>query len=261
MPRSMLRVSRDGPLLLIELNRPEVLNALNPPLLRALQRALRRAERDAAIRCVLVTGRGRAFASGGDIRLMSRMTPHQAQKFGQLARSTFALIEALDKPVVAAVNGAALGGGYELALMCDLCIAAEGATFGEPAIGLGITTVFGGTSRLPRLIGLRQAKELFFTGRRIDAQEAERLGLVNRVVPDDQLLKEAKSLCRQLANAPPIPLAAFKHLANAAVLQSQGARDKSEIRAFAACFGTREQRDRMRAFLERRRPSRPSRVF
>lgn len=240
----------------ITIDRPQALNALNSEVLRELDQAIAEAESDAT-RCVVLTGAGdKAFVAGADVIAMSRMTRREAQAFSCFGNRVFRRLERLPCPTIAAVGGFALGGGCELALACDLRVASTTASFGQPEVGLGITPGFGGTQRLPRLVGLARAKELLFTSRRIGADEALALGLVNRVVHPGELLAEAAALAQQIASQAPVAVRAVK-----AALQLGAQTDLDtalaiEATEFASCFETHDQVEAMTAFTERR-PAEP----
>lgn len=244
--------SVSGPVAILTLNRPEALNALHIALLAELRAAVERAAADDAVLVLVLTGAGRAFAAGADIGEMKDFTPVEARAFSENADSVFSAIEDLDKPVLAAVNGYALGGGLELALSCDIRLAGTRAAFGFPEVSLGITPGFGGTQRLPRLVGLSRAKELIFSAKTVKAEEALSMGLVNRVVPDGELMDAALALANSIAAN-----------AQVAVRQSKAAMNRGtrcgletglafESQAFALCFSTPDQREAMQAFLEKR---------
>ena len=180
---SFVTLEKKGRVGIVTMNRPDALNALNDQMLRDLSEVLDEVERDPEIFVAIVTGAGRSFVAGADIGQMSDLTAVEAKAFGSYGNSVFLKLENLTKPTIAAVNGFALGGGCELSMACDIRLASEKAKFGQPEVGLGITPGFGGTQRLPRLVGMGMAKQLLYTARNIDAAEALRIGLVNAVVP------------------------------------------------------------------------------
>jgi enoyl-CoA hydratase len=183
----------------IAINRPEALNALNIGVLAELEKTIAQAEGDENIYVIIITGVGRAFVAGADIQQMKDMSPAEARAFGEYGNSVFRKIESTSKPVIAAVNGFALGGGCELAMACDIRLAGTKAKFGQPEVGLGITPGFGGTQRLPRIVGMSKAKELIFTAETIGAEEALHIGLVSKVVADDELMNTALELAGKIA--------------------------------------------------------------
>jgi enoyl-CoA hydratase/carnithine racemase len=239
---------------LIRLNRPEALNALNAVLLGELADALGRADEDASVRCVVLTGSAKAFAAGADIREMASKS--YAEMFG---RDVFARaqsdIQAFRKPLIAAVSGYALGGGCELAMLCDFIIAADTAKFGQPEITLGIVPGIGGSQRLTRFVGKSKAMEMVLTGRMMDAAEAERAGLVSRVVPADKLEEEALAAAAKIAaqSAPAVAMA--KELVNAAYETTLSAGVALERRLFESLFAFEDQKEGMAAFIEKRKPN------
>jgi len=236
----------------ITFHRPAVLNALNIDTLWDIDHALTYLEQDQAITVLILTGEGKAFIAGADISQMQKMTPVQAREFASLGHRVLRHLEQSRLIVIAAVNGFALGGGCEVMLACDLSIAADTSKLGQPEINLGIHPGFGGTQRLPRLIGTAKAKELLLTGATIPAEEAYRIGLVNKVVPPEKLLEEATSLAKQLAGKSPLQLAYIKALVNTGLDISLAAACDLEIASFAASFTSSDQQEGMAAFLEKR---------
>lgn len=239
----------------ITICRPQELNALNRAVMTELDAAFSQIN-VADIRCILLSGAGnKAFVSGADIAEMQAMNKAEAQALSATGNEIYRRIENLPIPVIAAVNGFALGGGCELALACDIRIAGENAVFGQPEVALGITAGYGGTQRLARLVGLGKAKELLFTGRRVKAQEALTIGLVNAVFPADTLMSEAKKVAHQIAANAPIAV----RLTKEAVTKGSAMRfDEAlalESKCFGACFETADQREAMAAFLEKRTPN------
>jgi enoyl-CoA hydratase len=256
---SSILLSEDGPVSTLTINRPDALNALNGETLRALRDAVATLRARAGLGCVIVTGAGeKAFVAGADIAEMSGMNTEQAQSFAELGQATFAALEALDVPVIAAVNGFALGGGCELALACDFIYASSHAKFGQPEVKLGVLPGFGGTQRLSRRVGLGMARELIYTGKIIGPEEALRIGLVNAVHPRAELLAKVRETALAICANGPRALAAAKHVINTGVDLPLTAAIAEEARAFAGCFGP-EQREGMQAFLAKRAPSFPGR--
>lgn len=235
--------------------RPRQLNALNKKVLQDLSDAIDGASADPEVGVIVITGEGpKAFVAGADIAEMESFSPSQACRFARFGQGVMAKIEACHKPVIAAVNGYALGGGCELALACDVRIASENARFGQPEVGLGIVPGFGGTQRLVRLVGKATAMELVLTGRVIDAGEALRIGLVNKVVPEGESLEAAKQLAREmLAKSSYAVRQAKKAILGSLSLSSEDG-FRLEERVFGECFAHPDQREGMRAFLEKRKP-------
>jgi len=240
----------------ITVQRPEVLNALNRETLAELEQAVERVEADEKIRALIITGAGdKAFVAGADIGELSRIpSAAEGERLAVRGQELFSRIEEMSKPVIMAINGYALGGGCELAMSGDILIASEKARFGQPEVNLGVIPGYGGTQRLTRLVGKTTAKYLCLTGEMISAEEALQLGLVQKVVPHDQLLKEARKLAKLLAQKAPIAMKYIKKAVN------QGAETdlKSGLRLEAAYFGlsfdTQDRREGMKAFLEKRTP-------
>jgi enoyl-CoA hydratase len=245
-------VTTKGKVGLITLNRPQVLNALNTQLISELNRALDRFEADPAIGCIVITGSGKAFAAGVDIKEMQAKTFVEA--YGSDFLAPFDRIGHCRKPIMAAVAGYALGGGCELAMSCDFIIAADNAVFGQPEITLGIMPGAGGTQRLPRSVGKAKAMDLCLTGRRMYAEEAERSGLVSRVVPADCLLDEAMNVADKIANLSQHAVMMIKEAINRgfATTLAEGAR--FERGQFYSLFATEDQKEGMAAFIEKRPP-------
>jgi len=247
-----IQLEKEDHLAILRINRPQALNALNREVLQELEKATGFLEVDQEIMAIIITGVGqKAFVAGADIEEMKEMTPLQAAKFSHLGNRTFRLIEESSKVVIAAVNGYALGGGNELALACDIRLASDKARFGQPEVGLGITAGFGGTQRLARLIGVGRAKELLFTGEMIDAEEAYRIGLVNKVVPGDQLLEEAIKLANKIKRNDPLAVRLTKEAINTGLEAGLNEGLLFEEKAFALCFSNEGQRKRMEAFLNK----------
>ncbi|HTR44518.1 MAG TPA: enoyl-CoA hydratase-related protein [Thermodesulfovibrionales bacterium] len=246
-----VRIGKKDGICVLVLNRPETRNVLSTDMLEALGEAVAEIGRDDGVRVIVITG-DTVFSAGADIKEMRAKTPEEAETYARLAHGIFNGIEAGDKPVIAAINGYALGGGCELALACDIRIAAAGAKFGQPELNLGIITGFGGTQRLPRLVGPGRAKELIMTSRIIDAREAETIGLVNRVVEDGELISKAEELALTIAQKSLLTLRAVKGLVNEYGPIEKGL--EKEILSFAECFASEDRREGMNAFIEKRRP-------
>ncbi len=234
------------PIAWIVVNRPDKLNAINEEVVEGIMSALDEAEGD-AVRVVVITGEGRAFSAGADVTMFKDLTPIEAFELSKKLNEAFRRIREFRKPIIAMVNGFALGGGLELAMACDLRIASDKAQFGQPEITLGIITGAGGSYRLPELVGVAKAKELLFTGDLIGAEEALRIGLVNRVVPHDKLEEETRSLAMKMAERPAKALEIYKALLN-------GTKLDMETLAFGLVFGTEDSKEGINAFLEKRKP-------
>jgi enoyl-CoA hydratase len=255
MPYEHLLVAIDGAAATVTINRPKVLNALNAATLTELGDAMRALQADASVRVVILTGAGeKAFVAGADINELAALTPDAGKAHAELGQRVFELVERLGKPVIAAVNGFALGGGCELAMACTVRLAADTAKFGQPEVKLGLTPGFAGTQRLPRLVGKGRAMELVLGGAMIDAAEAFRIGLVNRVVPAAALLDEARALARAwAANAPVAMRYAMEAIAHG--LETSFAEGSFvEASLFGLAFATDDMREGTRAFLEKRTP-------
>jgi enoyl-CoA hydratase len=237
----------------VTLNRPKSLNALCDELIAELGTVFDEIAEDRDVAAVIITGSAKAFAAGADIKEISQIaSPAVAQGFVSRIHAVFNRIEGCAKPVIAAISGFALGGGCELALACDLRIAAENAVFGLPEIKLGVIPGGGGTQRLPRLVGVGRAKELLYTGDSIDAQEAYRIGLVNKVVPPESLMDEARTMAAKLAKRPPVALKMTKLAVNEGINMDLYSAIGHESRCFEILFSTADQKEGMQAFIEKR---------
>jgi enoyl-CoA hydratase/carnithine racemase len=249
-----LTLERDGPIALLTINRPKVLNALNTPTMDELRHAVLDVRHDAAVRVLIVTGAGeKSFVAGADITELAVQTPAGGKEHAQRGQHVFDLIENMGKPVIAAINGFALGGGCELALACTLRIAAETARIGQPEINLGIIPGYAGTQRLARLVGKGVALDLLLTGRQVTAQEALQIGLVNRVVPAAQLMTEARTLASELASKAPL---AMKYIIEAVNRGLEISFDKAQVleaTLFGLVASTEDMREGTKAFLEKRK--------
>jgi enoyl-CoA hydratase len=239
---------------LVRLNRPEALNALNSTLLGELGSVLDAAAGDDAVRCVVLTGSERAFAAGADIREMSDKSYAQMFKLDFFTRNA-RRIEGFRKPIIAAVAGYALGGGCELAMMCDFIIAADNAKFGQPEINLGVTPGLGGSQRLTRFVGKSKAMDMVLTARQMDAAEAERSGLVSRVVPAADLVNEAMAAAKKIAAQSPLAVMMNKELVEAAYETTLTQGVALERRLFHSLFAFEDQKEGMAAFVEKRQPT------
>jgi enoyl-CoA hydratase len=248
-------VERDAHIATLTLNRPEKLNALDEPLLRELLDAWIAVDEDPSVRAAILTGAGdRAFAAGADIAAMSHMTAPQAKRFAELGHLVGARIEGGRVPIVAAVNGFALGGGCELALACDFIYASEKAKLGQPEVTLGILPGFGGTQRLARRVGAARAREICMTGSMVGAQEALRIGLVNAVVPHADLMTTAREIAAKIASRAPLAVTAVRRVILRGEDVALPTANELEATAFASLFGTSDQREGMRAFLAKSEP-------
>ncbi len=254
MTYSNIVVETRGRVGLITLNRPKQLNALNDALMDELQDALNAFDRDEAIGAIVLTGSDRAFAAGADVSAMKDWSYMDVYKTDFITRN-WERLRSVRKPVIAAVSGVALGGGCELAMMCDIVIAAENAKFGQPEIRLGIIPGAGGTQRLPRAIGKSKAMDLVLTGRMMDAQEAERAGLVARIVPADKLLDEAIGAANTICDYSLPAVMMAKESVNRAYESSLTEGILFERRAFHSLFATEDQKEGMQAFLGKRKPT------
>ncbi len=237
------------------INRPGALNALDSKTLLELLQLLEQVRIEGAVRVLVITGAGeKSFVAGADISEMAGMDPVRARRFADLGHRVFQRMENLDVPLIAAVNGFALGGGCELALACDLVYASEKARFGQPEVNLGLIPGFGGTQRLARRIGTMQAKEMIYTGEPCDAQKAKQLGLVLEVLPPEKLLDYAISQARKIASKSPIAIGQAKRAVQAAANADGHTGGELERQAFALLFGTADAREGVTAFLEKRAP-------
>ncbi|WP_425059883.1 Short-chain-enoyl-CoA hydratase [Sporomusa carbonis] len=252
---SNLLFENDNGIGIITINRPQALNALNAATLRELGVLSDILACDDEVKVVIITGAGdKSFVAGADINEMFPLAAMEGRAFGKVGQLVFSKIENLPQPVIAAVNGFALGGGCELALACDIRIAAEKAKFAQPEVSLGISPGFGGTQRLPRLIGKGRAKELIFTGDMIDAAEAYRIGLVNKVVPSEELLDAAKEMARRIMSRAPLAVQLSKAAINKGVDLDLESGVAYEAEVFGLCFATNDQKEGMTAFLKKRKP-------
>ena len=237
----------------ITMNRPQALNAFNSEQLDRLGAAFHALSQDRSVRVVILTGAGdRAFAAGADIKEMVNLTPAAGLAFGRKGQALTSAIERLPQPVIAAVNGYAFGGGCELAIACDIRLASDNARFAQPEVGLGIPPGWGGTQRLPRLIGPGFAAEMIYTGRQVDAAEAHRIGLVNAVYPLDRLMPAARELAAAIARNSPAAVRAAKTLVALSITGDPAAGLAAEVASFGAAFAASDQSEGMRAFVEKR---------
>lgn len=238
----------------VKINRPDVYNAVNLDAIVELERAIQSLGEDDDVMVIIITGEGKAFVSGSDISKLVEMNSISAREYSQIGQRVLSLIENIEKPVIAAVNGFALGSGCELAMACDMRIASEKAKFGQPEVKLGLIPGHAGTQRLARLVGAAKAKELIFTGEMIDAQEALRIGLVNKIVAPESLLDEAKNLAKRIMEVGPTAVCIAKTVINRGVDANLTTANSYETEAFSILFSTEEAKEGMKAFLEKRRP-------
>lgn len=243
----------DGQIGIITINRPKALNALNSTVLEELDQTLNAVDLE-NIRCLILTGAGeKSFVAGADIGEMSTLTKAEGEAFGKKGNDVFRKLETFPIPVIAAVNGFALGGGCEISMSCDIRICSENAVFGQPEVGLGITPGFGGTQRLARLVGPGKAKEMIYGARNIKADEAYRIGLVNSVYPIEELMPAAKKLASTIARNAPIAVRNCKRAINEGLQVDMDQAIIIEEKLFGDCFESCDQREGMTAFLEKRK--------
>ena len=253
-----VKAELEGKLAVLTMNRPKALNALNDQTLDELERLFTAIEKDREVLGVILTGEGRAFVAGADISQMSGYGVEEGRLYSDRAQKLFNKIEILEKPVIAAVNGFALGGGCELAMSCDIRIASEQAVFGQPEANLGLMPCFGGTQRLPRLVGTGVAKELIYTCRQVKAQEAKEIGLANKVVPAETLLEEAKAMMAMILSKSPIAIGYCKTAINRGADTDLRNGLEIEKECWAVVFGTKDKDEGISAFLEKRTPQFPN---
>ncbi len=248
----LVESSRDGGVALLRLNRPEARNALSPELMEQLAAELERLDPEPEVRCVVIAGSDKVFAAGADIKAMSERSFAEALRHP--AAGFWRRLAAIKTPMIAAVSGYALGGGCELALACDMIVAAESATFGQPEINLGIIPGGGGTQRLARVLGKQRAMEYVLTGKRFDAETARELGLVNRVAANDAWLDEAMALAKEIAEKPPIAARLGKQAVLVAEETALSPGIENERRLYELAMATEDRIEGMNAFLEKREP-------
>lgn len=246
-------LEKENHLAIVTINRPKALNALNSETLKDLNTVIDDLENDSNIYAVIVTGSGeKSFVAGADIAEMKDLNEEQGKEFGTLGNKVFRRLENLNKPVIAAISGFALGGGCELAMSCDIRIASEKARFAQPEAGLGITPGFGGTQRLARIVGLGKAKEMIYTCAMVKADEALRIGLVNKVVPLESLMDEAKKMAATIIANAPVAVRLCKDAINRGMQVDIDQAIAIEAEDFGKCFATEDQKEGMTAFLEKR---------
>jgi enoyl-CoA hydratase len=249
-----LTFSKEGHIGTITLSRPKALNALNTELLLELKDIINEISTDETIHVLIITGEGKAFVAGADITEMKNFNSTEGLKYGELGAAVLRNIQRLKIPSIAAVNGFALGGGCELAMCCDLRIASENAKFGQPEVGLGITPGFSGCVRLSRLAGVAKARELIYTADIISAAEAEKYGLVNKVVPAEQLMSEAMEMAKKIASKAQLAVRYSKMAINRGFETDIETAIAFENQVFALCFSTEDQKEGMTAFVDKRKP-------
>jgi enoyl-CoA hydratase/3-hydroxyacyl-CoA dehydrogenase len=249
-----IKVEKEESTLWIILNRPHRLNAFNDVLMEELSDMLDTAEKDSSVKCVVITGDGdRAFSAGADVTMFPKATPVKAEEFSRAGQKVFGKVEEMTKPVIAVINGFALGGGLELALACDFRLAAEHAELGSPEIGLGLIPGWGGTQRLVRLIGLARAKELVMLGNRVKADEALRIGLVTKVVHYEKLREEAREMAKKLAEGPPIAMKYAKHALNFGTQVPLETGLRLEASLMGLSFSTEDLKEGVEAMMSKRK--------
>ena len=240
----------------ITINRPDALNALNKETLLELSSAIDTLENNKKIKVAILTGSGdKAFIAGADIKQMKDLTPLEAKEFSEVGHNLLFKIEKSHLPFIAAVNGYALGGGCEVMMACDIIIAADNALIGQPEINLGISPGFGGTQRLPRLVGKTKAKEMLLTGNNLSAEEAKNIGLVNNVVESDKLIEHVEKLASKIASKSSVQTAFIKELVNKGADIDLPNACALEISYFSSSFSTHDQKEGMNAFVEKRKPA------
>jgi enoyl-CoA hydratase len=248
---SFIKYEEEGTTAILTINRPKALNALNSQVLDELEKTLESIDTN-KIRALIITGAGeKSFVAGADIAEMSTLTKKEGMEFSKKGNDVFRKIETFPIPVIAAINGFALGGGCEISMNCDIRICSENAIFGQPEVGLGITPGFGGTQRLARLIGMGMAKQMIFTAQNIKAEEALRIGLVNAIYPQNELLNEAKKLAETIARQAPIAVRNSKKAINDGLQVDMDKAIVIEEKLFGDCFETEDQRAGMGNFLEK----------
>lgn len=255
MKYQYLLYTKDSGIAIVTINRPDVLNALNSKVYAELSKLFTNIYEDTTVKVVIINGSGeKSFVAGTDVAEMQPMSNITIREMVVLVRETMDKIEKLPKPVIAAINGFALGGGLELAMACDLRIASENAKLGQPELNLGVIPGAGGTQRLTRLVGIAKAKELVYTGDIIDAHTAHSIGLINKVVPANDLMAEVKSLASKIAGKSEIALSLAKTAINGGSNIDLSSGLDLEMQCFSLCFATEDQKEGMRAFLEKRKP-------
>lgn len=248
-----LIVEKNNSICTVKINRPKYLNALNEETYKEIYECFLQLEKDDSIKVIILTGEGKAFVAGADISYMKDLDSRKGKEFGYLGTAAFSAVENINKVVIAAINGYALGGGCELAMACDIRIASNFAKLGQPEVSLGITPGSGGTQRLPRIVGVGKAKELIYTGDIIDAQEALRIGLVNKVVDSEELISETLKLAEKISSNAVMAVRYSKEAIDKGLQSDKETGMSIESNLFALCFSTEDQKEGMSAFLEKRK--------
>ena len=254
MPYENIVVEKKDQIGILKVNRPEKLNAVNIETILEIESAIQEFNQDKEVLVVIITGEGKSFVSGSDISRLAQMDSLQAREYSRIGQRVLSFIENMEKPVIAAVNGYALGSGCELCMACDIRVASEKAKFGQPEVKLGLIPGHAGTQRLARLVGIGKAKELIFTGNLISAQQALNIGLVNKVVVPESLMDEAMALAKKIIEAGPTAVRLAKTVINRGIDTNLTTANSYETEAFSILFSTEEAREGMRAFLEKRKP-------
>lgn len=254
MDYQFLMVEKKENIIFITINREETLNALSRDVIEELEDVFRSIDQDETIRCAILTGKGRAFVAGADIGQLNSFTGQMGRNLARFGQGVLRFIEEMDTPVIAAINGFAIGGGCELAMCCDMRIASEKAKFGQPEVNLGITPGYGGTQRLTRLVGKGMAKYLCMTGNMIDAQQAQKIGLVELVTAPEDLMDEAFKVAKTIASKAPISIGLVKQAINAAEDVPLNAGMAYEAEVYSTAFKTEDRKEGLTAFLEKRQP-------
>ncbi len=250
-----LILEREKDIAILYINRPKYLNALNAQTLEEISQAVDEVSRDPEAKVLIITGAGeKAFVAGADINFMLPLSPAEGRYFSDMGEKVFRKLELMEKPVIAAINGFALGGGCELAMACDIRLAAENALFGQPEVGLGIIPGFGGTQRLPRLVGEGRAKELTYTADNIKADEAYRIGLVNHVYPAEELMDQAKKMASRIAAKAPLAVGYAKFAIGKGMQVDIDTAMSIESDMFGMCCATEDKNEGLGAFVEKRKP-------
>lgn len=249
---AFVKVEKQGHIAVITISRPEALNALNFQVLEDLYAAVDQVEIDENVYVAILTGEGRAFVAGADITEMKDFTAIEGKRFSNYGSSVLFKLENMTKPIIAAINGFAFGGGCELAMACDIRLASEKAKFSQPEVGLGVVPGFSGTQRLPRIVGMAKAMELILTGKTIDANEAERIGLVSYVYKQEELMNEAVKLAEQICKNAQIAVCEAKHCIRVGMQTDMHTASAFEVETFGLTCGTEDKKEGMYAFVEKR---------